>query len=123
MSNLEKEIMLEEGRTEAVEMVAEEAKGFFKKAFNDMKESAKAQHEVDKANFEAVKAESKANFEENKFHNTFAKAKADAKKSWDDAHMSPSERAEKTKKEQAEQIAEAKKRTEEANARYNVAKK
>ena len=36
---------------------------FFKKAFNDMKETAKAQHEVDKANFEAVKAESKANFE------------------------------------------------------------
>lgn len=29
---------------------------FFKKAFNDMKESAKAQHEVDKANFEAAKA-------------------------------------------------------------------
>ena len=35
---------------------------FFKGAFSDMKESAKAQHEVDKANFEAVKAESKANF-------------------------------------------------------------
>ena len=31
-----------------------------------MKESAKAQHEVDKANFAAVKAESKANFEEAK---------------------------------------------------------
>ncbi len=123
MSNLEKEIMLEEGRTEAAEMVADEAKGFFKKAFNDMKESAKAQHEVDKANLEAVKAESKANFEENKFHNTFAKAKADAKKSWDDAHMSPSERAEKVRAEQAEQIAEAKKRTEEATARYDAAKK
>ena len=37
---------------------------FLKKAFSDMKESAKAQHEVDKANFEAAKAESKANFEE-----------------------------------------------------------
>ena len=123
MSNLEKEIMLEEGRTEAAEMVADEAKGFLKKAFNDMKESAKAQHEVDKANFEAVKAESKATFEENKFHNTFAKAKADAKKSWDDAHMSPSERAEKVRVEQAEQIAEAKKRTEEATARYDAAKK
>ena len=35
---------------------------FLKKAFKDMKESAKAQHEVDKANFEAVKAESRANF-------------------------------------------------------------
>ena len=39
---------------------------FLKKAFNDMKESAKAQHEVDKANFEAAKAEAKANFEENR---------------------------------------------------------
>ena len=64
---------------------------FLKKAFSDMKESAKAQHEVDKANFEAAKAEAKANFEENKGHNTFAKAKADAKKSWDDAHMTPAE--------------------------------
>ena len=41
-------------------------KGFFKGAFADMKESAKAQHEVDKANLAAVKAESKANFEEAK---------------------------------------------------------
>ena len=39
---------------------------FFKKAFNDMKESAKAQHDVDKANFAAVKAESKAQIEEAK---------------------------------------------------------
>ena len=37
---------------------------FFCNAFKDMKESAKAQHEVDKANFAAAKAESKANFEE-----------------------------------------------------------
>ena len=42
-------------------------KQFFKKAFSDMKASAKAQHEVDKANFQAEKAEAKANFEENKF--------------------------------------------------------
>lgn len=39
---------------------------FFKNAFRDMAESARAQHEVDKANFAAVKAESKANFEEAK---------------------------------------------------------
>ena len=39
---------------------------FFKHAFEDMKESAKAQHEVDKADFEAVKAESRANWEEAK---------------------------------------------------------
>ena len=86
--------------------------GFLKKAFQDMKESAKAQHEVDKANFE-----------ENKFHNTYAKAKADAKKSWDDAHMSPSERAEKMQAERDEQIAAAKERTAAANERYDNAKK
>ena len=39
---------------------------FFKKAFADMKESARAQREVDRANFAAVKAESRANFEEAK---------------------------------------------------------
>ena len=33
------------------------------KSFRSMKESAKAQHEVDKANFAAAKAESKANWE------------------------------------------------------------
>ncbi len=41
-------------------------KEFFKNAFSDMKEDAKAQHEVDKANFAAAKAESRANFEEAK---------------------------------------------------------
>ncbi len=96
---------------------------FFKKAFSDMKESAKAQHEVDKAEFEAVKAESKANFEENRGRNTLAKAKADAKKSWDDAHMSPSERATKEQKARDAKIAEAKSRTEAANTRYKAAKK
>ncbi len=96
---------------------------FFKKAFKNMKESAKAQHKVDKANLEAVRAESKANFEENRGHNTFAKAKADAKKSWDDAHMSPAERAEKLQAEREEQISAAKARTAAANKRYEAAKK
>ena len=93
------------------------------KAFSDMKKSAKAQHEVDKANFAAAKAEAKANFEENRFHNTYAKAKRDAKKVWDDAHMSPSERAEKMQEERDEQLAQAQQRIEEANARYEAAKK
>ena len=93
-------------------------KAFFKKAFGDMKESTKAQHEVDKANFAAAKAEAKANFEENRGHNTYAKAKADAKKSWDDAHMSPSQRATKMQEEREAQIAEANKREAEAEARY-----
>ena len=93
------------------------------KAFANMKKSAKAQHEVDKAEFEAVKAESKASFEENRGHNTYAKAKADAKQVWDDAHMSPSEREAKTQEERDARIAEAKERCAEANARYEAAKK
>ena len=36
-----------------------EKKGFFKKAFDDMKENAAKQHEIDKANYEAVKADSR----------------------------------------------------------------
>ena len=108
---------------EGAEVVAKKTTGFFKKAFQDMKESAKAQHEVDKAEFQAAKAEAKANFEENRGRNTFAKAKADAKKSWDDAQMSPSERAAKMQAEREEKIAAAKARTEAANQRYDAAKK
>lgn len=100
-----------------------EIKNFFKKAFGDMKESAKQQHEVDKANFQATKAEANANFEENRFHNTYAKAKADAKKTWDDAHLSPDERNAKMQEEREKQIAEANKRKLEAEARYENAKK
>ncbi len=95
---------------------------FFKKAFADMKESAKAQHQVDKANFAAAKAEAKANFEENRGSNTFAKAKADAKKSWDDAHMSPAERNAKMQAEREDQIAQANARKAEADARFEAAK-
>lgn len=40
-----------------------ENKGFFQRAFDDMKESAKKQHEIDKENFEAVKVDSKARFD------------------------------------------------------------
>lgn len=96
---------------------------FFKKAFQDMKENAKAQHQVDKANFEAAKAEAKANFEENRGRNTFAKAKAAGKKTWDEAHMSPSERSAKMQQERQEQIDAAKARTAAANQRYDAAKK
>ena len=97
--------------------------GFFKKAFADMKESAKAQHEVDKANFQVAKAEARANFEKNRGRNTCARAKADAKKHWDDAHMTPAERAAQMQEERERQIAEAQQRTAEANARYEEAKK
>ena len=78
-------------------------KQFFKNAFSDMKESAKAQHEVDKANLEAVKAESKAQ--------------------WEEAKMSPKARQEMMQKERDEQIAEAKTRTAAANERIENAKK
>ena len=98
-------------------------KAFFNKAFGDMKESARAQHEVDKAEFAAAKAEARANFEENRGRNTYAKAKADAKKSWNDAHMSPSERAAQMQKERDAKIADAEARTEAAQARYEAAKK
>lgn len=96
---------------------------FLKKAFADMKESAKQQHEVDKAQFEAAKAEAKANFEENKFHNSLSRAKAQGKQSWDDTHMTPAQRAAKAQEERTAQIAAAKERTAAANERYNTAKK
>lgn len=98
-------------------------KEFLKKAFGDMKASAKAQHEVDKAEFAQKKAEAKANFEENKFHNTYAKAKADAKKSWDDAHMSPAQRAAREQEFRGARIASAQEATKAANARIEAAKK
>ena len=77
-------------------------KQFFKSAFSDMKESAKAQHEVDKANLEAVKVESKAQ--------------------WEEAKMSPKARQEKMQKEREEQIAKAQARTAVANERIEQAK-
>lgn len=102
--------------------MTEKKENFFKRAFKDMAESAKAQHEVDKANLEAVKAESKANFEENIGTNTFKRAKANAKASWEEAKMTPKARQEKVRKEQEEQIAAAKARTEAAKARTAKAK-
>lgn len=102
--------------------MTEKKENFMKKAFREMGESAKAQHEVDKANFAAAKAEAKANFEENRFTNSLARAKAQAKQSWDDAHMSPAERTAKTREEQKKQIEEANARIAEANARYEAAK-
>lgn len=77
-------------------------KNFFKKAFGDMKKSAKAQHQVDKAQFEAVKAESRAN--------------------WEKAKMSPSQRQELMQKERDAQIAEANERTRAAQERIDFAR-
>ena len=78
-------------------------KAFFKKAFCDMKESTKAQHEVDRANFAAAKAEAKAN--------------------WEEAKMSPSQRQAKMQEEREAQIAAANERRAAANARIDAAKK
>ena len=102
--------------------MTEKKENFFKKAFREMGENAKAQHEVDKANFAAAKAEAKANFEENRGSNTWKKAKAQAKQSWDDAHMSPSERTAKIRAEQQKQIEEANERIKAANERYAAAR-
>ena len=43
-----------------------EKPGFFKQAFRDMKESAKLQRQIDQANFQAVKLETKAFYQEQK---------------------------------------------------------
>ena len=51
-----------------------------------------------------------------------AKAKAEGKKSWDDAHMSPSERTAKMQEERDARIKAANERTEAANARTEAAK-
>lgn len=78
-------------------------KEFFQNAFQDMKESAKAQHEVDKANFAAARAESKAQFAE-------AKAKGD-----------PNRRKAVMQAERDAQIEEAHRRTADAQARMDAA--
>lgn len=78
---------------------------FFKKAFKDMVESAKDRHEVDKANFAAVKAESKANFEEAK------------------AIGNPETLKAKMKAEHDTQISEANKQINAANKRIQAVKK
>ena len=77
-------------------------KKFFKDAFADMKANAKAQHEVDKANLAAVKAESKAQ--------------------WEEAKMSPKARQAKMQEERETQIKEANKRKELADERIRKAK-
>ena len=78
-------------------------KAFFKKAFSDMKESTKAQHEVDKANFAAAKAESKAQ--------------------WEEAKMSPAQRQAKMQEDRKAQIVAANERKAAAEARINATKK
>ena len=80
-------------------------KTFFKNAFADMKEDAKAQHEVDKANWNTAKAESRAQWEE---------AKAMGK---------PETRKKVMQAQRDEQIAVAQQRQAEAQARIDATKK
>ena len=80
-------------------------KTFFKNAFADMKADAKAQHEVDKANWNAAKAESKAQWEEAK-----AMSKPDTRKKMMQAQRD-------------EQIAVAQQRQADAQARIDATKK
>ena len=95
---------------------------FLKKAFKDMKENAKAQHEVDKANFAAAKAEAKANFEENRGSNTFKKAKENAKESWGYAKLTPAQKQELMRQNQKAEIEAARIREEDAKMRIAEAK-
>lgn len=75
---------------------------FLKKVFADMKGSAKAQHEVDKAQLEAVKAESRAQ--------------------WEEAKMTPAGRQALMQDVRDKQIKEANARTAAAQARIDLAK-
>ena len=54
------------GMTTGVMAQETEKPGFFKQAFRNMKESARMQREIDKANFKAQKMETKAFYQEQK---------------------------------------------------------
>lgn len=82
-----------------------EKPGFFKQAFRDMKESAKRQREIDKANLKAQKLETKAFYEEQK------------------AMSNPKVRKGIQEQEFQKQMAEAKARQEAAQKRIDKAKK
>lgn len=84
--------------------MSKQNKGFLARAFEDMKESAKAQHEVDKANFAAVREENKAKWEEMKAMNN------------------PRMAHERMQAERNEKIASAKQRITEAQQRIDTAK-
>ncbi len=82
----------------------QEKVGFFKRAFNDMKESTRRQHEIDKANFKAHKLEAKASFEEHKAMNRRETRKAIEEKEYQEQMQEAKARQEAAEK----RIAEAK---------------
>lgn len=77
---------------------------FFKRAFRDMKESARLQRQIDKANYQATKLETKAFYEEQK------------------RLSKPSVRTAEMRKEQQKELEAANKRVEEAKAKLEAAK-
>ena len=81
-----------------------EKNGFFKQAFRDMKESAKRQREIDRANFKAQKLETKAFYEEQK------------------AMRNPEVRKGVQEQEYQQQMTKARSRQEAAQKRINEAK-
>lgn len=81
-----------------------EKNGFFRKAFRDMKANAKLQHQIDKANFEATKLESKAFFYEQK------------------NQSQPTARTEVEKERMQRELYEANNRVKNAHAKLDAAK-
>ena len=81
-----------------------EKPGFFRQAFRDMKESARMQREIDRANFRAVRLETKAFYQEQK------------------AKRNPEVRKMVQEQEYQQQMAEAKARQEAAQKRIDEAK-
>lgn len=82
-----------------------EKPGFFRQAFRDMRESARRQREIDRANFRAQKLETRAFYEEQK------------------AMRNPEVRKGVQLKEYEEQMAEAQARQEAAQERIDEAKR
>ena len=78
--------------------------GFFKRAFNDMKESTHRQREIDRANFKAHKLEAKASFQEHKAQNSRKTRKAIEEKEYQEQLQEAKARQEAAEK----RIAEAK---------------
>ena len=79
--------------------------GFFRQAFRDMKESAKLQRQIDRANFQATKLETKAFYQEQK------------------RLSKPSVRSAAEKERMQKELEAANQRVAEAQAKVDAAKK
>lgn len=93
----------QEAQTAQTEEVKKE--GFMKRAFRDMKESARLQRQIDKANFKAQRLETKAFYEEQK------------------RLSKPSARTAAEKERMQKELEVANQRVEAAQAKVNAAKK